>query len=453
MSCNDGLMTAIACLKIFIGTNVRASQQEALAGLVAKVAGAFLESRWKWPRRWGEVAPFTFVIADPRTSRLDAHEVTSLTEELHFKLFGQGGEGDIKMLMFEGEADAVMRFASTETAELERYLNDAGPVGGFDGRLLRITQDGVYTLAPASELGHLPPPTASAGQPSAAATPAPASRPATATAPAAPAAAPRPAAKVRDPEFIASFRGVYATRNQTFVGGVVQAARQNSALTPSVVDGPSEMPPEEFVAAFDEAGINAAVTALAYLKHPGVVFVPIAYEALIHRGERQVRETWLSRLHPDDRPRLAATVYATPRDPPYAAIVQIQTILRPYFGYIDLQTADPDFQIDKLAKEAVNSVTLGLPDAEPGVRMAAAQRFIANGEAYRRRRIWPGLTNVRTAREVDALLAAGMPFLSGPAIGEPVDEPVLAAAWPKTQLPMVGEPDLKRRRFAGPGGL
>jgi hypothetical protein len=97
--------------------------------------------------------------------------------------------------------------------------------------------------------------------------------------------------------------------------------------------------------------------------------------------------------------------------------------------------------------------TLTLPDAEPAARMAAANRLLANREAYRRRRIWPAVTNVRAAREVDALLAAGMPFLSGMAVGEAVESPIMAAAWPKTQLPMVGEPEFKRRRVAGPGGL
>jgi hypothetical protein len=418
-------MTAIACLKIFIGAKVSAANQDALAVLVGKVAGAFLESRWYWPRRWGEVAPYTFVIADPRVVRLDAHEVSSLTEELHLKLFGQGGEGKVQMLMFEGETEAVMKFASTDFAELEPYMTGAGPVPGLEGRLLRITDAGVYTLAPAHELGPLPPPTPP----------------------------PRVAPAVSEPDHIASFRGVYSTRNQSFVGGVVQAARVGSAFAPSVVDGPGEMPPAEAVAEFDEACINAAVAALPHLKQAGVIFVPIAYQAMVHKGERANREAWLSRLRPEDRPRLAVTVYDTPRDPPYPAIVQLQSSLRPFFSYLDLSTSDPDFQIEKLANEAVNSVTLSLPDAEPAARMAAAQRFIRNREAYQRRRIWPALTNVRLLKEAEAFLAAGMPFLSGTGIGEAVHAPIVAGPWPKTQLPMVGEPELKRRRFAGPGGL
>jgi hypothetical protein len=424
-------MTAIACLKIFIGAKVSDANQTALAGLVGKVAGAFLDSRWSWPRRWGEVAPFTFVIADPRTTRLDGHEVTSLAAELHLRLFGQGGEGDVRLLMFEGETDAVMRFASQEPAELEKYLTGPGPAVGMEGRLLRVTADGVYALAPASELGPVPPP---ATAPSAA----PQSEPA-----AAPRLPPRTIAG-KEPEWLAQFRGVYSTRNASFVGGVVQPARLDGSIRRSVVDGSAEMPDDQ-AEAFDEAAVNATVTALGQLRQPGVLFTPLAYQAIIHRGLRQTRETWLHRLAPDARPRLAATVYDVPRDPPYTAIVHIQTLLRPYFAFVDLQTADPDFQIDKLANEAVNSVTFSLPDADDPVRMAAANRFIANRDAYKRRRIWPALTNVRSAREIDAFIAAGISFLTGPAISEPVDAPIAASPWPKISLPLGGRQEAARK--------
>jgi hypothetical protein len=408
-------MTAIACLKIFIGANVRESNQAVLAGLVSKVAGAFLDSRWTWPRRWGEVAQFTFVIADPRVTRLDGHEVTSLAGELHLKLFGEGGDGDVRLLMFEGEPDAVMRFAAQDPAELERYLTDAGPAEGLEGRLLRVTADGVYALSPTHEVGPVPAPPSRAAPPAA------------------------------EPEWLVNFRGIYSTRNATFVGSIVQAERRDGSLNPSVVDGPADMPGDK-ADAFDEASINATAGALSAQK-AGVLFVPLAYPAIIHRGLRLQRETWLHRLPADARARLAVTVYEVPRDPPYTAIVQIQTLLRPFFAFIDLQITDPDFQIDKLANEAVNSVTLSLPRADDPVRMAAANRFIANRDAYKRRRIWPALTNVRSVREVDSFMAAGIPFLSGMAICEPVERPVGGTPWPKVSLPMHDrtEPPAQRR--------
>ncbi|MDQ0464794.1 hypothetical protein QO010_002578 [Caulobacter ginsengisoli] len=424
-------MTAIACLKIFIGANVREANQATLAGLVTKVAGAFLETRWRWPRRWGEVAPFTFVIADPRTTRLDGHEVTSLAEELHFKLFGQGTDGDVRLLMFEGEPDAVMRFAAQDPAALAEYLDHAGPVEGLEGRLLRVTADGVYALAPAHEVGAVPPPSLPTSLPP--------------TSQATPTASPPPARTVPESDWEATFRGVYSTRNATFVGGVVQAGRRDGSVRSSLVDGPSCMPDGD-AEAFDEACINETVAALAVSEPSGVLFVPMAYQAIIHRGQRQTRETWLHRLPQAARPRLAVTVYDTPRDPPYTAIVQIQTLLRPFFAFIDLQTTDPDFQIDKLANEAVNSVTLALPDADDPVRVAVAQRFLRNREAYKRRRIWPALTNVRTAREIDSFVNAGIPFLSGMGIAEPVQTPVTATPWPKISLPMTDNPEPARRR-------
>ena len=41
-----------------------------MADLVSKIASAYLETRWSWPRRHGLVAPFAFVLADPRAIRV-----------------------------------------------------------------------------------------------------------------------------------------------------------------------------------------------------------------------------------------------------------------------------------------------------------------------------------------------------------------------------------------------
>ena len=104
-------MTALACLKVTIGEELRFGDNETMAAVVAKVAGAYLETTWLWPRRFGLVAPFSFVLADPRATRLDARELQALARDLQHKLFGDKGEGEIALLMFEGDQADVMRFS------------------------------------------------------------------------------------------------------------------------------------------------------------------------------------------------------------------------------------------------------------------------------------------------------------------------------------------------------
>jgi len=45
-------MIALACLKIMVGDTLMFAGADH-AGLVAKVAGVYLDSTWLWPRRYG----------------------------------------------------------------------------------------------------------------------------------------------------------------------------------------------------------------------------------------------------------------------------------------------------------------------------------------------------------------------------------------------------------------
>ena len=74
-------MTAIACLKVFVGEDP--AETERNAPLIAKIAGDYLKGAWLAPRRHGLVAPFSFVLADPRATRLDARELQALARALH----------------------------------------------------------------------------------------------------------------------------------------------------------------------------------------------------------------------------------------------------------------------------------------------------------------------------------------------------------------------------------
>ena len=105
-------------------------------------------------------------------------------------------------------------------------------------------------------------------------------------------------------------------------------------------------------------------------------------------------------------------------------------------SFVDLQTADPDFQIDALMMEAVNSVTLSLPDIDEGGRMAAIIRFMGHRDAYHRRRIWPAITNVRSRRELELCIRQRVPFLSGKAVCDHLVAPADPINYAADRLPL-----------------
>ena len=118
-----------------------------MADLVAKVASSYLESRWLWPRRYGLVAPFAFVLADPRVTLLDPRELQALAAELHNKLFGQESDGDVTLLTLEGDQSEVMRFAGASRAEIGALLR--GETDGVSQRVCKITRHDVVSVNPA----------------------------------------------------------------------------------------------------------------------------------------------------------------------------------------------------------------------------------------------------------------------------------------------------------------
>ena len=119
------------------------------------------------------------------------------------------------------------------------------------------------------------------------------------------------------------------------------------------------------------------------------------------------------------------------------ALTQIKEMLSRYVTSIDLRTPDPGFEIEKLAHQAVTSVTLVLPDAEARVRLAALRRFIERYDLYRRKQIWPGVTNVRSRAELEACTAAKIPFVTGPAVCRMQTLPVGGRMQPLADLPLL----------------
>ncbi|MDB5456261.1 MAG: hypothetical protein JWP92_1846 [Caulobacter sp.] len=393
-------MTAVACLRVFVGETLQFADSETMAALVAKVAGSYLESTWLWPRRFGLVAPFSFALADPRATRLDVRELQALAAELKQKLFGTSGDGDIRLLTFEGDQTEVMRFAGAPLSELTAVLEgrDDGTIGG---RVCRITPDGVESV--------VPPDGSVAGLP-----------PIEELEPHGP------------PPARATYRGVYHSQREAFIGSVV-VWREAGATTSTFGDAPSTS--DAAVREHDIPAAQAAVRVLPATPH-GVLFLPISFSTIVKPRARAALLPELEALPRSLRGRVGAAVYDTPRAPLFTALSRARSFLTPFFSRIDLRVSDPAFQIENLPADLATSVTLVLPEANEATRLAAIARFMRERRAYRRKHVRQGVGDVRTRREFDACLRHGAPFLTGPAITDLLDSPVGAQACPTANLPL-----------------
>ncbi|MDB5457330.1 MAG: hypothetical protein JWP92_2915 [Caulobacter sp.] len=400
-------MTAIACLKIFVDKKLRPSSSESMAGLVAKVAGAYLETVWAWPRRYGLVAPYSFVLADPRATRLDAKELQKLAADLQFKLFGDKGAGDIALLMFEGDQNDVMRFASTQAEALRALLLGVDD-GAFSGRMCKITPDSVTSIAPpdgpvegaptAEELAAIEPEPPEFGV----------------------------AGLLDIPTARTGWWGIYYLLKERFVGSGVD---WRSAWE----DGLGSLEDAD-VAARDLGCLEAARDAIGAFP-TGYMFLPFSFSSMVKPSVRETYRPHIERLPRNLKPRLAANVYDVPREPSYGAIAQVRTFLQPYFSLIDLHVKDPGFRIESLPVGAVNSVTLVLEGQDERARLASISRFLQDPAAYRGKKVWQGVAGLASLRELDLCRRLKAPFLSGPMVAPITETPAGEIICPSLNLP------------------
>jgi len=387
----------------------------ALEQLVHKFAGAYLETRWAWPRRFAPLSDVSFLLTDPRSDDLDVAELQRLSDELQRHLFGSGEEGEVALLVFEGPHPAVTAFAALDSRRLAAALVDPDqlPAGGHLTRIRPSSSGDGPVAAPA-------PPAEESGW---TATPAALRRELT--------QGPPPAA----PPAWEGYQGVYFSPREVFFGDVVMCIPHNARGHVSVTDG-AEHAPRDHVA-FDTACIDVAVETLAARPAKGaLIYVPISFTSLQRPSLRGAYVELLAKLPAARRAELAAVIYDVPRDPAFTGLKQARALLEPHVSVVDLTISDPGFEIEKLPAESVNSVTLMLPDGEPLVRLAAMRRFAAQLVHFKQRRIWPGLTNVRRPAEVEGAVRMHIPFLTGPAICSPVPAPVGGRALALPRLPM-----------------
>lgn len=398
-------MTAIACLRIAVGEDLKFADDEAMAAIVAKIAGAYLESTWTWPRRFGLVAPFAFVLADPRAQRLDAGELQVLARDLQKKLFGDTGAGDVCLLMIEGSQAEVMRFASTHINDLAALLSGRDD-GAFTGRICRITPTSVESLAPPGGPTDGHPPTRLLQ------------------------GAARQAA--RD----TGWWGVYYLPAETFIGGGVVA--RDGVASSSRLD-------------HDLLCIRAAREAIQAGRE-GIVFLPLDFSSIIRPSSRAALQAELSTLPPEARGRLAATVLDVPRGPTHPALMHVLSLVRDHVAFLDLRISDPLFRIETLPVGVATSVTLSLAGADDRARLSALKSFFGEQPRYEAKRIWQGVSDLSSPTELNLCRAHNAQFLSGPMISNLLPGPLKDVVWPSDALPYRGSLGALKSSVAAPVG-
>jgi len=391
----------MACLRVSILSPPGGQDEHELQTLVAKVINAFLQSRWEWPRQFEQMTPYAFVLTDPRADRMDKRGLKALAGELQLKLFGSDGEGEVSLLLFEGSDMEVHRFARLSVDDVERLLAGEALHPPFEGTLDHIVADLARDDGPVW------------------------------TGPAEPAddfiavqARPAPAPR-RPGRYEPVYAGLYLTSTQSIIGSLALARRprRDRWMHPdlSTAEALPGVPAEQF----DEGCVDSALEALRR-RPTGLLFVPLSFSSLVRPSGRRAYARFLCHLPAEERLRLGAAIYDTPRAPSFFALSNIRRFLDPFFSELNLQVRDPAFEVERLAPEMVSGVTLALPpEREPAERLAAIRRFMVKRDVFKKKRIWQGVSPLANKGELEACVALRVPVMGGPAVaalaGEPVD--------------------------------
>ena len=402
-------MTAVACMRVAVDAARTGLSVAALGPLVSKFTNIYLESRWLWPRQFQPLSHYAYLLTDPRADALEVRELARLSDELQVKLFGTGSEGEVALLLFEGSIEAATEFSALDPDALLAALKDPAllPDGG---RLTRIASPGAVRGEPEVISDRL---TEREGE--------------------APEAEMTAAARQPIPA-LEGVQGVYFVPRELFMGDVVSSTPGRARTYLSLVEGEEHLPRDP--AAFDADSIIAA---MRYLTEgaQATLFLPICYSSIVRASQRDAYARILAVLPTSCRNQLTASVYDTPRDPAFGGLAQIRAMLSKFVAHIDLQTHDPGFEVEKLPADAVNSVTLVLPNAEPRVRLAALRRFSDRLDLYRRKRVWSGVTDVRNRAELQACVTAKVPFVTGAGVCRMQTKPIGGRVQPLDALPVL----------------
>lgn len=446
-------MTAICCLRI-VFTDGESQPGEVPKHKAQGVADAFLKARWRKPRKCGAVAPMAFVLADNRVEHLDPSEMQALAAELEKVLFPGRPIGQIALMTFEGDEQAVLKFAALSQKELTGLLKGEG-YDGDAGRVHVVTADGVEPRpstreeaktyaedkASAKKQGLTTATTVAPERPAKAAAPV-STVPAAEPVPAAPVAAPvftptpialedtpqespapkpqpTPAAKVAAPPPPAEtgWWGVYDLAKGAFVGSAI--AMRSDLVGPAPEDD-AKLLKRDLICLTDT---QSALKTAAF----GEILVPFGFWNLTTPASQDAYKSRLSRYPLDQQPRLTATIYATPREASIGMIQQMRVFLKSSFSRLDVQITDPTFPIQGLPPELVDTITLVLNGETEHERLKQILKFAERKAGYVAKGVVQAVANIGSAVELEACKAAGVAFVRGPAVGDFLDKPVAGA--------------------------
>lgn len=400
-------MTAIACLRILFNADGESQPGEVPRDKAQAVADAFLKAHWPPPRKCGAVAPLAFVLADNRVETLDPTEMQALAAELEEVLFPGRKSGQICLMTFEGDERAVLKFASLSQAELAGLIAGQG-YGGEAGRVYVITAEAVQSV-PST---HAEARAAAAEKAAAAAALRPQPTP--------PKPQPAPVAKVAPPPPPPSqtgWWGVHDLIQGVFVGSAIGLRAD--------LDGP---PPEDDDKLLKRDLLCLTDTQGLLKTSPfGEVHVPFGFWNLNTPSAQDAYKSRLSRYPMDQRERLCATIYGTPREASIGMLQQMRMFLKGSFALMDLQVTDPTFPIHGLPHELLDSVTLVLTGETDRDRLSEILKFVERKGAYAGKGVVQAVAGVGSAVELEACRAGGVARVSGPAVTALLDKPVAAA--------------------------
>ncbi|MBO9545988.1 hypothetical protein [Caulobacter sp.] len=443
-------MTAIACLRILFTADGESQPGDIPKHKAQGVADAFLKARWRKPRKCGAVAPLAFVIADHNVEHLDPTEVQGLAAELEKVLFPGRPIGQIALMTFEGDEQAVLKFAALTQKELRGLMNGEG-YEGEPGRVHVITADSidgplpstraeakVYAEEKAAEktasggmttattIEKEPPPAAKSAAPistipTAVEAPKVTPEPVPVASPAKVAPAPAPAAKKAEakvapppPPAETGWWGVYDLAQGAFVGSTI--GMRSDLLGPAPEDD-AKLLKRDLVCLTDA---QAALKKGPY----GEIHVPFGFWNLTTPPSQDAYRSRLSRYPLDQQPRLVATIYATPREASIGMIQQMRAFLKSSFARLDVRISDPTFPIQGLPPELVDTITLVLDGETEHDRLKQILKFVERKSGYAAKGVVQALAGVGSSVELEAAKAGGIALVQGLAVTELLDNPI-----------------------------
>jgi hypothetical protein len=396
-------MTAIACLRILFNADGESQPGEVPRDKAQAVADAFLKAHWPPPRKCGAVAPLAFVLADNRVQTLDPAEMQALAAELENILFPGRKSGQICLMTFEGDERAVLKFASLTQEELAGLIAGDG-YGGAAGRVHVITAEAIHAVPSTHE-------EARAVKAAAASRPTPAKPAPPNPAPAAKAAPPPP------PPSQTGWWGVHDLIQGVFVGSAIGLRADLTDLPPEDDD---KLLKRDLLCLTDAQGVLKTSPF-------GEIHAPFGFWNLNTPSAQDAYKSRLSRYPLDQRERLCATIYGTPREASIGMLQQMRMFLKGSFALMDLQVTDPTFPIHGLPHELLDSVTLVLTGDNDRDRLSEILKFVERKGAYAGKGVVQAVAGVGSAIELEACRAGGVARVAGPAITALLDKPIAAA--------------------------